>query len=135
MHKDPVFVSDIMSKPVVAVTLRHIVRDILTTFSKKGISGVPVVDNDGKLIGIVSSLDLILAATVGKISLRLGELPLVMTAEKEVVKLKADAPIKEAILAVLNKRLGRVVVIDDDNRPIGIVSRNDLLHYLLKRIS
>jgi CBS domain-containing protein len=127
-------VADIMSQPPLTVNLNQRVREVLLMLTKKGISGVPLVNDRGQLTGIISSMDIILAASIGKGESCLGELPLSISPVKEVVKLKADAPIKEAILAIVKKRLGRVVVIDDRMKPIGIVSRNDLLKYFYDNI-
>ena len=127
-------VADIMSQPPLTVNLNQQVREVLLMLTKKGINGVPLVNDRGQLTGIISSLDIILAASIGKSESYLGELPLSISPVKEVVKLKADAPIKEAVLAIVKKRLGRVVIIDDRMKPIGIVSRNDLLKYFSNKI-
>ena len=131
MEDHPETVADIMSKPVITVTLQQRVKDVLKLLARKDISGVPVVDEVGKLIGMVSSLDMILDTSIGKSDLRLGELPLSISVEKQVVKFHTDEPIKKAILAIIKKRLGRVVVIDEEMKPVGIVSRSDILKYIV----
>jgi CBS-domain-containing membrane protein len=50
---------DVMSKPVVSVHPETPTREIARLLLDKGISAVPVVDNDGAAIGIVSESDLI----------------------------------------------------------------------------
>ena len=133
MEDHPETVADIMSKPVITVTLQQRVKDVLKLLARKDISGVPVVDEVGKLIGMVSSLDMILDTSIGKSDLRLGELPLSISVEKQVVKFHTDEPIKKAILAIIKKRLGRVVVIDEEMKPVGIVSRSDILKYIVNK--
>jgi hypothetical protein len=54
-------VKDIMRKPVITVTEQATVREILTLLSTAEISGVPVVDSKGSLIGIVTEHDVMKA--------------------------------------------------------------------------
>ena len=51
--------ADIMTKDVVKVTLNTTVKDLAHLLMDKNISGVPVVDDDGLLIGVVTESDLI----------------------------------------------------------------------------
>lgn len=51
--------ADLMSKEVITVTEEMTVKELAALLTDKNISGVPVVDNDGKLIGIVTESDLI----------------------------------------------------------------------------
>lgn len=51
---------DIMTKNVVTVTPDTLIEDIVKLMIKHHISGLPVVDDSGKMVGIVSEKDLIL---------------------------------------------------------------------------
>jgi CBS domain-containing protein len=57
--------ADVMTVNVITVTADTSVRDLATLLSEHGISGVPVVDADKHLIGIVSEGDLLHRAEVG----------------------------------------------------------------------
>jgi CBS domain-containing protein len=50
---------DVMTKDVITVGRETTIRDLAVLFAKRHISSVPVVDNDGNLIGIVSESDLV----------------------------------------------------------------------------
>ncbi len=56
---------DVMTSPVVTVRPTATVKDTANLFLKHGISAAPVVDDDGKLIGIVSEGDLLHRAEIG----------------------------------------------------------------------
>ena len=60
--------SDIMTQPVVAVNEAAPVKDLIQLLNEKSISGVPVVDDEGGLVGVISITDL-LAANIGEIDI------------------------------------------------------------------
>jgi len=53
---------DIMTQPVLTVSPQTLVSDLAKTLVGKNISGVPVVDADGRLVGIVTQSDLVMRA-------------------------------------------------------------------------
>lgn len=122
---------DIMTTPVISVTLGHTVYQVLQLAKDKNVTGFPIVDIDNKVIGVTSTLDLITDVTVGKLHLKLGELPLLIKVEKQVVKFHEDTPIKEALLSLIKHRIGRIIVIDVRDRLCGIVSRKDLVRFFI----
>lgn len=132
--EEQTLIEDIMTSPVISVTLNDTVNQVLLLAKKHNVTGFPVVDVDKKVIGVVSTLDLITDIAVGKLYLKLGELPLVIKVEKQVIKLKANAPVKEALLALIKNRVGRIVITDDDGKLQGIVSRKDLVNFFIDSI-
>ncbi len=56
---------DIMVSPVITVTARSLVRDAAKLMLERQVSGLPVVDDDGKLVGIVSEGDLMRRTETG----------------------------------------------------------------------
>jgi transcriptional regulator len=124
-------VEDIMTTPAQSVTLNHTVTQVLKMTKKYNVSGFPVVDSSNVPIGIVSSLDLMTEIAIGKLHLKLGELPLSIRVDKEIITLKIGAPIKEALLAIIRNRIGRVIITDENNQLCGVVSRKDLVHHYI----
>ncbi len=122
---------DIMTRPVVSVTLSHTVYQVLQMAKEKNVTGFPIVDIDNKVVGVVSTLDLITDVTVGKLHLKLGELPLLIKVEKDVVQFHEGTPVKEALLALIKHRIGRIIVTDSRDRLCGIVSRKDLIRFFI----
>ena len=57
--------ADIMTTNVITISPNASVKELAKLLSDHGISGVPVVDNDGKLVGIVSEGDLMHRAELG----------------------------------------------------------------------
>jgi len=131
MTESVALVKDIMTFPVLSVTLNSPVSHVLLLAKEKNVTGFPVIDIENKVIGVVSTLDLITEVAVGKLHLKLGELPLVIKVEKDVIKLSPDTPLKEALLSVIKKRVGRIIITDDDDKLCGIISRKDLINFFI----
>jgi len=124
-------VKDIMTSPVISVKLNETVSQVLKLAKKKNVTGFPIVDDKNKVIGIVSTLDLITLMAVGKQHLKLGELPLAIKVDKDVITLHPSSTTKEAIKTLIQPRVGRIIVIDKENKPCGIVTRKDLVNYFI----
>lgn len=50
---------EIMSSPAVSVTVEQTLQDVIEILAKNRFSGVPVVDNENKVIGVISDTDII----------------------------------------------------------------------------
>lgn len=138
-------VREIMSQPVVTVTPDTGFKEVVETLLEHDISGVPVVDSAGDLLGIVTEADLVSKGAYGRRRRRplrlvfeyfLGRDPQwvrkasgltardVMTAKPLTVR--ADDPTGVASRALLEHGRKRLPVVED-GRVVGIVARTDLL--------
>lgn len=144
------FAADVMTRDVVTVRPDTTVKEIAETLLAKGISGVPVVDAGGALVGIVSEGDLIHRVENDTERRRSWWLRLFADSEslaqefvkshgreagdvmtRRVVTVKPDTPLGE-ISALLEKhQIKRVPVVDRD-KVVGIISRSNLLKALLR---
>ena len=91
------------------------------------ISGLPVVDAEKSLIGMVTEFDLVraLRADTDLAATSVDEL---MT--RDVISVEADTPVDEVMEILERERILRVPVISDGNL-IGVVSRSDILEAAL----
>ncbi len=88
-------------------------------------NGVPVVDDRGAVIGIVTALD-ILRALQGDKKLNTMLARDIMTPNPSTVK--KDTPIEEIIRIIVDKEIVLVPVVEEDNNKlIGVVARLDIL--------
>ena len=87
-------------------------------------NGVPVIDNNIKVTGIVTAADILRAVRQGKNLDNLHATD-IMTRNPAVVK--RDTEIDEIIDVMLEKVIVLVPVVDDDNKLIGVVARLDIL--------
>lgn len=108
---------DIMTKRVVTVSPSTTVKELTELLAAKKISGVPVVDEQKRVVGIVTEADVLAhpgAKTVEEI----------MT--KKVISVTPDTPVEEIAKLLAKKKIKRVPVIDK-GKLVGIVSRADIV--------
>eukprot|EP00878_Enallax_costatus_P008328 GHUV01008706.1.p1 GENE.GHUV01008706.1~~GHUV01008706.1.p1 ORF type:complete len:196 (+),score=41.42 GHUV01008706.1:179-766(+) len=103
---------DVMSRQIICVT-ENIALDQLTNTFKK-VSGVCVVDENKRLIAVVSRKDLSKGATVREV---MSSPPIACT---------ADATVRDAAALMLKHKVHRIPVVDSDARVIGMVTRTDI---------
>jgi CBS domain-containing protein len=142
--------SDIMVTDVVTVTPDQTVRDVANILLTRRISGVPVVDKAGKLVGLVSESDLLHRTESGTerhgsswLRLLLDREALVATYVKEharkvadvmtrrVITASPDEPVSEIAARLERNRIKRVPIVQDGT-VVGIVCRSDLMKLLAR---
>lgn len=143
-------VKDIMVKNVTTLSPNMFVKDAAKRLSELEISGLPVVDENGKLVGMFTEKDILKAILpsyiekVGKfvyeddtkgIKKKLETLSNTKIREimrKEVVTINEDTSCSEAARIMLTQKVRRIPVIDKENRVLGIVARCDILRVLME---
>jgi CBS domain-containing protein len=138
-------VSDVMTTDVVAVEPDTPFKELVTLLRERGLSALPVIDPDRKLVGIVSEADLILRHEYGYADGRRqggwrhrrdrvkaeGETAArIMTTS--VVTIDPEATVASAARLMHRHGVKRLPVVDPDAKLLGIVSRTDLLKIYLR---
>lgn len=121
---------DLMTIDPVVVAVDAPIEEAERLILDHEISGLPVVDHDGVLVGVVSQTDFMHLANPDLQSLihhrasgiRVGE---VMSRPPVTVLL--STPLVEAARKMVDERVHRVVVVDDDQRPLGVISAMDFV--------
>ncbi|HUU28747.1 MAG TPA: CBS domain-containing protein [archaeon] len=126
-------VKELMTRNVLAVKKDLSIRKLVKLLDKHKITGAPVVDDDGKLIGIVSSKDVIRAIdhlirvhvsieeqqeNKGKFNWIEG----VMT--PNVITALEDDDVQDVFKIMVDRKIHRIPVVRD-NKPVGIISSLD----------
>ena len=150
-NKAPMNARDVMTKPVVSVHPDTSLREIARLLLDKGISAVPVVDDKGAPIGMVSEGDLIRPERAARAARGQSWLEILAEGEPIAPELVAwlhsqhhtaravmsapaitvgeDTELGEIARVLVTHRIKRVPVVRD-GRVIGIVARDDLLRAL-----
>lgn len=120
--------SQVMVRPVVAAKRNASARDIALQLLNGLYSGLPVTDDEGTVIGIVTELDLLGAVMSGK--------ELVKTTAEELMTTNAitaekDTPVTEIVKIMKEKNIIRLPI-TDNGKLVGIVSRCDILTSLIE---
>ncbi len=117
---------DLMSPQVVVAKENTNAEQISSRLLAGEFNGVPVVDDNGAVVGIVTALDILRAIQGGK-KLNTMLARDIMTPNPSTVK--KDTPIEEIIRVLVEKEIVLVPVVEDDNnnKLIGVVARLDIL--------
>lgn len=145
MAGTPHIVSDVMTMAVVAVGRDAPFREIVRTMEQWRVSGLPVLEGDGRVIGVVSEADVL-----AKEEFRAGVPSLSEPRERLSATAKAGGPtagdlmttpaitvhpdvtLAQAARIMAVKHIKRLPVVDDEGMLRGIVSRADLLKVFLR---
>lgn len=113
------YVKDIMKRDVVTARPGEDVKEIAARLVEKGIDHLPIVDEEGKLIGIVTSWDLAKAVAYDK--RRVEE---IMT--RKVITAFENEPVDVVVRRMSQYNISGVPVVDRMNRVIGILTTDDI---------
>lgn len=135
---------DLMSREVIMIPQEMSLRAAAHLLSLHHISGAPVVDANGRCIGVISTTDVLHwtekeapgqptpASACHRAwqfmeseELLVDQVANCMT--KDPVTVIGDVPIATLSRRMLDAHIHRVIVVDKENRPIGIVSSTDIL--------
>ena len=114
------------------------IADVAQTLLERMITGLPVVDDDSRPIGVVSNTDLAGVISRPELYSRIAELKVRDIMTPRVHKVTSDDSLQRAVQILLSFRLHRVLVVDpQDGKLIGLLTALDctkILDLLVKRL-
>jgi len=134
---------DIMTRKVITINRETSVKEIINILLKNRITGVPVVDDENKIVGIVSESDLVYKEAPMPISdywadrkkfkseywkIKGAKAEEIMTTD--VICVGEDTPVEEIATLMVEKRIKRLPVVRG-KKLVGIISRADVLKTIL----
>lgn len=119
IKKPSILVKNIESKPVIIAYPTDEISDVAKKLVENSINHLPVVDTEGKLMGIVTSWDIANAIAKGKV-----ELKDVMT--KKVVIAREDEPVDVIARRIDKYEISGLPIIDKDNMVKGMITAEDI---------
>lgn len=149
------YIRDIMTHDVITVNEDDTVERCANLLITHNLSGLPVLDDKGKVKGIITEGDLIRRASriegppalevlggifylespkqfMEGIKRSMGSIAkVVMT--KDVITVGPDKEIEEAATLLVREKIKRLPVIDKEGNLIGIVARRDIMNYLFDK--
>ena len=143
---------EIMTSPTISVTEDQTLKEVLDILAEKRISGVPVVDAENRIVGIISDTDIIrYSHTINVIplsnlsgwvspytdiadmaSMRKGFEMLHTTKVGQVMTKKVHAigenePANEVAILMNRRKVNRIPVVDQEGKLVGIITRSDMV--------
>jgi len=142
-------VKDYMQKEIPVVNKFTTMKEILDIFSKTYFNIIPVVDENEILCGIVCIEEILENLVLPKREVELLEkfpffadafseilmtfeciTPLLIAEDimnKEVIKIDENSSIMKALILMRKYKVNRLVVVDEKNKPVGFITRNDII--------
>ena len=120
-------VRDIMTRELFTLEADASAEEAAWALTRRHIGGAPARDDEGNLVGMLSKSDLVdpepaqwlrKEATVGDIM------------NPDLVTLYADDPAMAAVSEMAKREIHRIVVLDEDSKPVGIVTPMDIVRAL-----
>jgi CBS domain-containing protein len=104
------------------------VSDVADLLDRSGIGGVPVVDWSGYLVGVVTGTDLLRVRASDSLWADWSRLCARHIMSKVALTVTVDTPVDDAVRLMESRRVHRLVVVADDGEsPIGVLSATDLV--------
>ena len=136
--------ADVMTRDVASVRSDASLTEVAEIMANRGISGLPVIDAEGKLVGVISEKDFLVAMAGPEARTFMD---VVMSCLKDraclaapvkirnagqlmsspAVTVNPDTPVMEVADILTQKKINRVPVVDREGRMVGIVSRADVV--------
>jgi CBS domain-containing protein len=123
-------VADVMVLDLVVVRANAPVEQAAELMDRHHISGLPVVDTTGTLVGVISQTDLVRARSTEYLWANWPGLSVRHLMTSPPVTVQRSTPLAIAAARMERNHVHRLVVVadDDETLPIGIVSSTDLIH-------
>jgi CBS-domain-containing membrane protein len=120
-------VKEIMTQSAVSCGLDTNVGRAVELMWNRNVGMLPVVDSDGKLMGVVTDRDICIA--MGTRNRLPGDLTVGEIAIKKVFTCKPNEDVHEALYEMGNHQVRRLPVINDQGVPQGVLSMDDLIFH------
>ncbi|MBC7227750.1 MAG: CBS domain-containing protein [Thermoflexales bacterium] len=131
-------VGERMTKRPITVTEETSLPEALELMRSEKIRRLPVLDKHGKLVGIVTELDLLRASPSPATTLSIYEIPYLLSKVKmrdimtrNVITVTEDTPIEEAARIMADNKIGGLPVMRD-NKLVGIITETDIFKLMLE---
>jgi len=129
------FVSRSMTRKVITVDQEATIFDAQELLAKNKIRHLPIVDEDRRLVGIITDRDIRSALPYNSLKEHCSEAERERVAKfkvkdimtKEPITISPTYTIQDALLMIQNSKVGALPVVDDDHKLKGIISVRDLL--------
>ncbi|GAB4380619.1 MAG: hypothetical protein Kow0021_10110 [Methanothermobacter thermautotrophicus] len=114
-------VAEVATRDLVTLAPDITVKEAAARLSSLGIEGAPIVEDD-EVKGIVTLSDITASIAAGTEFMQVSDIM-----SKNIITVKQDTMIADAIEVMNKHNIGRLIVTDSEGRPTGIITRTDIL--------
>lgn len=130
MAREVVRVGNMMSVDPIVIDAEAPISEAELLLKSYRISGLPVVQ-DGILVGVVSQTDLLNARSSDLIGANWERVKVRHLMTRPAVTVHLNTSVERAARLMLEQHIHRLVVVDEEEEPIGVLTSTDLLRTLL----
>ncbi len=123
-RKVPLRVEDIMSKPPITLPVTATVDDAIKTMWENQVGSVLIVDEEGKLVGIVTQRDILYTGYRGLCG---KGIPVRDVMTENPITIKPEEPVEEATRKMKDADVSHLPVVDEEGKPVGVISMRDVM--------
>lgn len=131
-------VRDRMTPNPVTITTETSLKEALDLVRSKPFRHLPVLDEHGKLVGVVTEKSLVYASPTSTTALSVFEVDYILSRTRigqiiqgPVITVGPDLPLEEAARVMIDHRIGCLPVVEDD-KLIGIISDTDIFRVFVE---
>jgi len=140
---------ELMRRDLTSVEPDTLIHEAIYLMEQAGLSTLPVVDEEGKLVGVITEHDLIHAAlpeyfemlhsisflpNLNQVQKRLREMAFKPVSDymKEALSVRLDDEDLHIADLLIRKRLKQIPVVDEEGKLVGVIRRIDILSRLVR---
>ena len=125
-------VGEVMTANPISIAETASLAEAAKILATQKITGLPVLDAGGALVGVLSQTDLVRARANQEFVQNWPGLPVGQIMTTPALTISMTATLEEAAKVMDGRRVHRLVVTDGASTPIGIISASDLVRSWLK---
>jgi len=128
--KIELIIKNIMSSPPIKINKNASVQEAAKLMFNNRIGSVLVVDDEDKLVGIVTERDLVYLVATGKTGIS-NEYPVWQIMTENPITVRPEETISDAITKMKDIKVRHLPVVDENGKPIGVISMRDVIGLML----
>ena len=125
-------VGEVMTPDPISILETASLAEAAKILDARKITGLPVVDTEGSVVGVLSQTDLVRTRANSHLVSSWRGLPVGQIMTKPALTIASNASLEEAARVMEERRVHRLVVCDEAATPIGIISTSDLVRSWLR---
>ncbi|MEM0015974.1 MAG: CBS domain-containing protein [Saccharolobus sp.] len=115
-------IKNLISKRLVALKPETSLREASMIFYKESIRGAPVINQEEKILGVLTTADIIKAFFETNYNAKVSDYM-----KTNVITINENDDILDAIRKMIIYNVGRLIVVNNENKAVGIITRTDIL--------
>ncbi|MBM7622685.1 CBS domain-containing protein [Sporohalobacter salinus] len=122
-------INDIMTDDVITLRPDNKLKNAKEIMRLRKISGIPIVDKDKRLLGIISIDDIIQGLEYDKLDNKISDMM-----STDLITVNQNSSISDVIFKFKKYKFGRLPVIDDNDKLVGLITPGDITRKLLAKM-